>query len=38
MKELSDIELLDAYASQRSEDAFRELVGGDAAAAKSALC
>ena len=26
MKELSDIELLDAYATQRSEDAFRELV------------
>jgi RNA polymerase sigma factor (sigma-70 family) len=26
MKGLSDIELLDAYASQRSEDAFRELV------------
>lgn len=26
MKELSDIELLDAYAGQRSEEAFRELV------------
>src|SRR5262245_20145703 len=26
MKDLSDIELLDAYASQRSEEAFRELV------------
>jgi DNA-directed RNA polymerase specialized sigma24 family protein len=26
MKGLSDIELLDAYASERSEDAFRELV------------
>src|SRR5215510_9609378 len=26
MKGLSDIELLDAYARQRSEDAFRELV------------
>lgn len=26
MKELRDIELLDAYKSQRSEDAFRELV------------
>jgi len=27
MKGLSDIELLDAYAGQRSEEAFRELVG-----------
>src|ERR1043166_6206707 len=26
MKDLSDIELLDAYACERSEDAFRELV------------
>ena len=26
MKGLSDIELLNAYASERSEDAFRELV------------
>ena len=25
MKELSDLELLDAYAKQRSEEAFREL-------------
>jgi hypothetical protein len=26
MKELTDVELLEAYASARSEDAFRELV------------
>jgi hypothetical protein len=26
MKGLSDIELLDAYGSERSEEAFRELV------------